>query len=322
MYRLDSPFYPPISAPRTSGFLALDDIHTMYWEECGNPDGTPLVIPHGGPGGAVKAYYRTLADPDFFRIILYDQRGCGQSTPAGELEQNTTRHLVEDLDTLRIHLGIEQWYVMGGSWSSTLSVAYAQSYPQNVSGMVITGVMLGREADDWWWWEGARFVYPEIWETLRDFLPEAEQKDIKTAYLKRILDPDPDVHGPAAIAMLGWEIQTLDVWPDLEWVADIHQSEDIVRSGRIFAHYAFNDFFLEKDQIIKRMDRIQHIPAKIINGRFDMCTPPRAAWDLHKAWGKSALEIVPCAGHRWNDPLLAAAVIRATDALKRAPLDE
>ena len=204
MDRLDTAFYPPIEPNRT-GMLALNDVHTMYWEQVGNSDGCPIIMLHGGPGGSVKPYYRQIIDPNFYRGILYDQRGCGLSEPFGTLEDNTTQHLVDDIERLREHLEIKHWIVLGGSWGSTLALAYAETYPKSVKALIITGVIMEREIDMYWWWEGTRFVYPEVWAKLRDFLPVEEQSDIRGNYRRRIMDPDPTVHEPAALALMIYE---------------------------------------------------------------------------------------------------------------------
>ncbi len=310
--RLDSAFYPPV-APVKSGRLQVDEIHALYWEESGARGGPPIVILHGGPGGGIRDYYRQLADPDHYRAILFEQRGCHRSTPVGELNNNTTSHLIEDMERLRKHLDIEKWLVLGGSWGSTLALAYAQAYPESCSGVIVTGVTLSRNIDAWWWWEGVRFVYPEVWTAFRDFLPPDERAALRENYVKRVLDPDPRIHAPAAVAMMCYEAQTLDVWPDENFIGSIAADRNTLTMARIFAHYDSNCFFLNEGQLVEDAPRLRGIPGFIINGRFDMCTPPHAAYDLHRAWPDAQLKIVPVAGHRWNDPLLGNAIIGATD---------
>ena len=310
--RLDSTFYPPVAATH-SGRLVVDEIHSLYWEEFGNKQGPPIVILHGGPGGGIRDYYRQLVDPGHYRGILFEQRGCRRSTPVGELELNTTSHLVEDMEKLRNHLQVGKWLVLGGSWGSTLALAYAEAYPRSCAGVVVTGVTLSRSIDAWWWWEGVRFVYPEVWAAFRDFLPPDERDALRENYVRRVLDNDPKVYEPAAIAMMCYEAQTLDVWPDESFVGSIAVDKHTLTMARIFAHYDRNHFFLKEGQLLEKASRLQGIPGFIINGRFDMCTPPHAAYDLHRVWGDAQLKVVPVAGHRWNDPLLGSAVVSATD---------
>jgi proline iminopeptidase len=310
MIRADSAYYPPLSPHRT-GHLAVDDIHSIYWEESGNPDGVPLVVLHGGPGGSIRWYHNRIADPGRFRIVAFDQRGCGKSTPFGSLVRNTTQHLVSDMDALREHLGIEKWIVLGGSWGSALGLAYAETHPGSCLGLIISGVIVERREDLWWWWHGARFIYPEVWETFRDALPPGERDDLRGNYVRRVLDPDPAVHGLAAAAWLRYEAQTLDVWPDRAFIDGIVVNEKTIGAARIFAHYDAHNFFLEEEELLHNAHRLAGIPGSVINGRFDMCTPPRAAYDVHKLWPGSEFIIVPGAGHRWQDELLANSVARA-----------
>jgi len=310
MIRADSAFYPP-SDPHASGHLAVDDVHAIYWEETGNPNGVPLVVLHGGPGGGIRWFHGRVADPQRFRIIVFDQRGSGKSTPFGAIEQNTTQHLVSDLEALRRHLGIETWIVLGGSWGSALALAYAEAHPLSCRALIVFGVIVERRADLWWWWEGARFVYPEVWETFRDALPPEERDNLRENYVRRVLDPDPSIHGPAAAAWARYEAQTLDVWPDRAFIDGIAVSNATIGAARIFAHYDRHNFFLAEEQLFHNAHRLAGIPGSIINGRFDMCTPPRAAFELHKLWPQAEFTIVPAAGHRWTDELIAHALVRA-----------
>jgi proline iminopeptidase len=310
--RADSAFYPPLAA-RRSGALRVDDLHAIYWEEYGNPDGIPLVVLHGGPGGGtaggIRWYHSRVADPRRFRIVAFDQRGCGKSTPFGSLERNTTRHLIADMEALRRHLQIEKWIVLGGSWGSALGLSYAQAHPAQCLGLVIFGVIVERQEDLWWWWNGTRFIYPEVWEDFRDALPPEERGDLRRNYVRRVLDPDPAIHGPAARSWLLYEAQTLDVWPDVGFLEGIAVTEATIGAARIFAHFDSHDFFLREGELLQNMERLSGIPGFIVNGRFDMCTPPRTAYDVHKAWPGSELEIVPAAGHRWTDALIARSLV-------------
>jgi proline iminopeptidase len=314
MIRADSAFYPPLT-PHRKGMLQVDGIHSIYWEESGSPHGIPLIVLHGGPGGGtaggIRWYHNRVADPARFRIIAFDQRGCGKSIPFGSLINNTTQHIVADIEALRKQLNVERWIVVGGSWGSALGMAYAETHPQSCLGLVIFGVIVERKDDLWWWWNGTRFVFPEVWETFRDALPPEERGDLRTNYVRRVLDPDPAVHGPAAAAWLLYEAQTLDVWPDRAFLESIMVTDANICAARIFAHFDSHDFFLEEDELLRNAGALAAIPGCIVNGRFDMCTPPRTAYDVHKAWPGSELMIVPGAGHRWTDELIARSLVQA-----------
>jgi len=313
--RLDFAFYPP-AKPFVDDFLKLDHLHSMHYEEVGNPTGIPIVILHGGPGGGINPYYRQMVDPAFYRGILFDQRGCGQSKPFGELKDNTTQHLVDDIERLRKHLRIKKWFVLGGSWSSALTLAYAQAYPASCLGLIVTGVTLYRAEDTHWWWEGSRYVFPDVWDRFQQFLPAEERDELKKNYIKRVLNPDPKIHGPAAISMMTYEAQLLDPLPNQEFIESLCMNKNTLAMGRIFALYEKHNAFLGTTQLLDNIDKIKNIPGFIIQGRFDMCCPPQAAYDLHKAWPKSQFFLIPMSGHRWNDPFLGAAIVRATDAFK------
>jgi proline iminopeptidase len=310
MDRRDTALFPPI-APYASGHLQVDDVHRIYWEESGNPDG----IPNGGPGGGIRPHHTRMFDPRRFRAIVFDQRGCGRSTPFACLERNTTQHLVEDLEAIRKDRAIERWIVVGSSWGSALGLTYAETHPESCLGVLVFSVIVERKEDLWWWWEGVRFVLPEVWEAFRNQLPEAEWGDLRGNYVRRVLDPDPAVHGPAALAWLRYEAQTLDVWPDDAFIASFTLNEKVIGAARVFAHYDKHDFFLRDSELIENAGRLAGVPGIVLNGRFDMCTPPRAAWEVHKAWPGSEFVIAPAAGHRWTDELLARDVVHAIQRL-------
>jgi len=312
MIRADSAFFPS-RPPRDTGLLAVDDLHAIYWEEHGNPHGIPVVVLHGGPGGGIRWFHARVPDPDRFRIFVFDQRGCGKSTPFACLEKNTTQHLVSDIEALRAHFGVDKWIVLGGSWGSALGLAYAEAHPASCLALIIFGVIVERREDLWWWWHGTRFIYPEVWETFRDALPPEERDDLRGNYVRRVLDPDPFVHGPAAEAWLRYEAQTLDVWPDRAFIDSFAANPATIGAARIFAHFDAHNFFLAEEELLHNAHRLQGIPGSVINGRFDMCTPPRTAYDLHKAWPDSKLVIVPGAGHRWTDELIAHSIRNALD---------
>ncbi|MEZ5220579.1 MAG: alpha/beta fold hydrolase [Ilumatobacteraceae bacterium] len=311
--RLDSPFHPWVE-PHTVHRLAVGDGHVLHVEETGPTDGAPVVVLHGGPGGAIKPSYRRLLDPRRHRGVLFDQRGCGRSTPLASLTANTTADLVADCETIRRHLGIEQWTVLGGSWGSTLALAYAERHPDRVAGLVVTGVYLARDIDRWWWWDGVRFVYPEAWACLRDHVEADERDDVRAAFLRRILDGDDAVATAAAVVLGSAEAMTLDVWPDESGPPSTGSTTGAdaawLASMRVFAHYERHDHFLADGQLLAGAHRLRGVPGRIVAGRFDACTPPRGAFELAEAWG-APLEVVPCAGHRWNDPLLGRALVAA-----------
>lgn len=316
--RLDSPFHPWVE-PHTSHRLAVGNPaagHVLHVEEIGPRDGAPVLVVHGGPGGAIKPSYRRLLDPTRHRGILFEQRGCGRSTPLASLTDNTTADLVADCEAIREHLGIERWTVLGGSWGSTLALAYAESHPERIHALVVTGVYLAREVDRWWWWEGVRFVYPEVWAMLRDHVDPDERDDVRGAFLRRILDTDgsaaaTETATAAAVLLGSAEALTLDVWPDeTEPPSTPEAHARWLASMQVFAHYERHDHFLVEDQLLAGAHRLHGIPRRIVAGRFDACTPPRGAHELAEAWG-APLEVVPSAGHRWNDPLLGRALVAA-----------
>jgi proline iminopeptidase len=310
--RLDSKLRLPL-APAHTGLLPVGDGHTVYFERCGADDGTPLLIVHGGPGGSINPYYRQLADPRRYGMVLFDQRGCGRSTPFGELASNTTQALVADMEHLRESLGIERWVVLGGSWGSALALAYAQAHPNRVRALIVTGVFLADQADMDWWWYGVRSLYPEVWQALSDFLPEAERSTLRESILRRVLNPDPAVHAPAVRAMLRYEVQVLDVLPTASRLAGLMDSPNLLAMGRLHAHYESNCYFLKPGQLLNDAHRLADVPGCIINGRFDGITPPRAAYELSRAWPRARLDIAPIAGHGWNDPILSMSITHALE---------
>lgn len=311
VFRTDTAFFPPVPRPRAEGMLAVTGGHVVHWEEAGPADGVPVLVLHGGPGGHIKPYYRRLLDPARHRGVFFDQRGCGRSTPFGSLECNTTADLIADIEALRVARGIARWIVVGGSWGSTLALAYAQAHPQRLLGLLVSGVFLADAADRHWWWEGGRAVFPEVFAARDSLLTEAERTDPRAAFLKRILDPDPAIHGPAATILGHAEAQTLDLHaPPPPDDPDAVDPRDIAAT-RIFAHFDQADYFLTPGQLLANAGRLALIPGEIVAGRSDMCTPPRAAWELAQAWPGSRLTIVPAAGHRWNDEALGRAVVAA-----------
>ena len=306
--------YPPIE-PTKSGMLKVDDRHSLYWEECGNPDGKPVVMLHGGPGGGCNAAMRRFHDPSKYRIVLFDQRGAGRSTPHADLVDNTTWDLVADIERIREMLGIEHWQVFGGSWGSTLALAYAEKHPERVTELVLRGIfMLRRWELEWFYQEGASRLFPDQFEPYREFIPEAERGDLMAAYHKRLTSDDEATRLEAARRWSIWEGGTsyLRVPDDY---ADSHGDAHFALAfARIENHYFVNKgFFDADDQLLRDVGRIADIPGVIVHGRYDVVCPVANAWDLHKAWPKAELVISPTAGHSAFEVENIDALIRATD---------
>jgi proline iminopeptidase len=303
--------YPPIE-PYASGRLAVDSGHVLYWETCGNPRGLPALFLHGGPGGGCNADNRRYFDPSRYRMVLFDQRGCGRSTPAGALAANTTAHLIDDIEALRQVLEIERWLLFGGSWGATLALAYAQHHPQRVSAMVLRGVFTARQSElDWLYRRGASHFFPEAWATFSAFIPEDERADLIRAYHARLTSGDAALERAATHAWCLWEdtIATLLTCPP-------SFNEDNLRSlARIETHYLLHHAFLEEGQLIAGAARLRGIPGVIVQGRYDMVTPPVSAWELQRAWPGSTLHIVTDAGHASSDAGILRELISAADAL-------
>ena len=311
-------FYPPIE-PYDSGLLDVGDGNRIHWEACGNPEGVPAVVLHGGPGGGVLPDQRRFFDPSRYRIVLFDQRNCGRSLPfAGDpavsLEHNTTPHLVADIERLREHLSIERWLVFGGSWGSTLALAYAQAHPDRVGAMVLRGIWLVRPSDEEWGLAptGAARLFPAEWAAFRDAIPPSEQDDLLAAYGRRVGDPDPAVHVPAARAWGAWELAANTLLP----VPPPELDDAVtVAFARIMHHYIANGGFLPPEGLLGGVDRVRHIPAVIVNGRYDVKTPLEQAWDLHRAWPEARFHVVEDAGHGGGEPGTRDRLIEATDEL-------
>ncbi len=306
--------YPEIE-PFNSGTLAVSPLHTLYYEESGNPKGKPVVFLHGGPGGGTNPKCRRFFDPVIYRIVLFDQRGCGKSTPHAELTDNTTWDLVADIERLRTHLSIARWQVFGGSWGSTLALAYAQTHPDKVTELVLRGIFLLRRKElEWFYQEGCNSLYADAWETYRDAIPEVERADMMSAYYRRLTSPDARTRVAAARAWSVWEGATSYLWQDRTHIASSGEDEFALAFARIECHYFVNGGFLEHDdQLLRNVDRIRHIPAVIVQGRYDVVCPMRSAWDLHRAWPEADLKIVQDAGHSAFEPGITDELIKATD---------
>ncbi|MBC7396461.1 MAG: prolyl aminopeptidase [Bdellovibrionales bacterium] len=306
--------YPEIE-PYRIGRLSVSNAHNLYFEECGNPEGKPVVFVHGGPGGGAGPQDRRFFDPAKYRIVLFDQRGAGKSEPAASLEENTTWHLIEDLEKLRNHLKINRWQVFGGSWGSTLALAYAVSYPAVVTELVLRGIFLIRKKEiDWYYQEGASAIYPDAWEAYRDHIPPAERGNFVEAYYKRLTSNDPEVRLAAAVPWTTWEMATSRIYTSPEALAALVTDDFALRFARIECHYFINEGFFEEDGwLLGQIDRIRHIPTVIVQGRYDVVCPARSAWDLHRAWPEAKLFITPDAGHASREPGNARALVSATD---------
>jgi len=296
------------------GFLPEQDGHEVYYEECGNPRGTPAVLLHGGPGGAISEVMRRFHDPNRYRIILFDQRGCGQSRPRASLENNTTWHLIEDMERLRTHLGVERWQVFGGSWGSTLALAYAQKHPDRVSALIVRGIFTLRRSElQWFYQSGASWLYPDAFEKFLAPIPLEERGDMIAAYYNRLTGDDPQKQLEAARAWSVWEGSTLALQVDRATVDKFSCSDYALAFARIECHYFQHGGFFDYDgQLLNEMDKIRHLPGVIVQGRYDMVTPAATAWQLSKLWPNAPLEIVSDAGHAMTEPGIIDRLVRAT----------
>ncbi|MFE4106535.1 prolyl aminopeptidase [Almyronema epifaneia] len=306
--------YPPIE-PFRQDKLVVSQRHSLYFEEVGNPQGKPVVFLHGGPGGGSQPLYRQFFDPQQWRIVLFDQRGCGRSTPHAELEENTTWHLVADIETLRSHLGIEQWVVFGGSWGSTLALAYSQTHPERCVGLILRGIFMLRPKElRWFYQSGASYLFPEAWERYLAPIPVAERGDLLSAYYQRLTSSNPAICQQAARAWAVWEASTSKLLPDAQLVERFDQPDFATAFARIECHYFVNHgFFTTDDQLLQNIDRIRHIPAVIVQGRYDVVCPMVSAWELHCAWPEAEFVVVADAGHAATEPGIVHALIEASD---------
>lgn len=305
----------PQREPFNEGKLKVSDLHTIHYEESGNPQGKPIVLLHGGPGGGCPPYYRQFFNPEKWRLIMFDQRGCGKSTPHAELRENTTWELVADIEKLREHLNIDKWVVFGGSWGSTLSLAYSQTHPERCKGLILRGIfMLRKKEIDWFYQEGASYIFPDAWEEYLKPIPPEERHDMLTAYYKRLTSDDMKVRLEAARAWSIWEASTSRLFLDKGLMQIFGESQFADAFARIESHYFINKgFFEHDDQLLRNVDRIRNIPAVIVQGRYDVVCPMISAWELHKAWQEAELIVVPDAGHSMSEPGITSALIGATD---------
>ena len=306
--------YPDFE-PYATGMLDVGDGHSLYWELSGNPEGKPAVFLHGGPGGGSSPKHRRQFNPGKYKILVFDQRGCGKSTPFASLEANTTWHLVEDIEKLRTEVAhVDQWLVFGGSWGSTLSLAYAETHPDRVTELVLRGIFLFHQNElDWLYRYGASELFPEGWDDFNGLVPVDERGDLVSAYRRRLTAEDPATQLAAAKAWSNWEGLTVTLLPDPEMLAEFTEDSRAIAIARIENHYLANKGWLEEGQLLAGAEKLRNIPGVIVQGRHDNCTPPSAAWKLKKAWPEVDLQIIPDGGHLYSEPGILDGLIRATD---------
>ncbi len=313
MPAIPTSLFPPI-LPTRQGMLEVDALHTIYWEEVGNPDGVPVVFLHGGPGAGLSPQHRRFFDPQHYRIILFDQRGAGKSTPLGEWRNNTTQLLVEDIERLRIKFDIDKWLVFGGSWGSTLALAYGEAHPERCLGFILRGIFLCTKPEIDWFLHGVQWFYPELYDEFIAPIPEAERGDLLMAYATRMLSGDPAVYWPAARAWSRFEGRRVFLLPQPDEPASDTLDLGV---GRLESHYMAHHGFFTDDQLIREVGRIAHLPVVIVQGRYDVICPPLSAYRLHQAWPGSVLRIVPDAGHGALEAGIARQLVAATEQFKR-----
>ncbi|MGB8840679.1 MAG: prolyl aminopeptidase [Aliidongia sp.] len=307
----------PSIEPYRSGLLAVDSGHNIYWEESGNPSGVPVLFLHGGPGSGATPMHRRFFDPYFYRIVIFDQRGAGRSTPAGSVENNTTAHLIGDIETLRQLLGIDAWLIFGGSWGSTLALAYGETHPERCRGFVLRGIFLCRPGEIDWFLYGIATLFPEVWRKFVEFLPVAERGDLLENYYRRLTDPDPAIHLPAAHAWSRYEGSCSTLLPSPDTVAVFGEDRLALGLARLEAHYMKHGIFMPENALLDGIDRVRGIPAFIIQGRYDAICPIVTADTLARAWPEAKYIIVPDAGHSAMEPGLRTQLLGAVERMKR-----
>ncbi len=312
--------YPEIE-PFNTGRLKVSPVHELYYEQVGNPNGKPALFLHGGPGGGLTNDYRRYFNPEIYRVILFDQRGSGKSTPHASIDENTTWDLVADIELLREHLHIDRWLVFGGSWGSTLSLAYAEKHPEKVTELVLRGIFLCRPGEiQWFYQEGTSWTFPDVWEEYLKVIPENERGDMISAYYRRLTGDDEKARIEAARAWSIWEGSTSKLFFDYESIQRFADPEFALAFARIECHYFMNNCFFETDNyLVENVDHIRHIPGVIVQGRYDVVCPARSAWDLHRAWPQAELHIIPDAGHSISEPGIIDALVAATDRFGGKP---
>ncbi len=309
--------YPEIE-PYNSDFLNVSDNHTLFYEESGNPNGIPVIFLHGGPGGGIEPLYRQFFNPEKYRIILFDQRGCGKSTPNAELKDNTTWHLIDDIEKIRLKLGVPQWLVFGGSWGSTLALSYAIKHPIKCLGLILRGVFLVRKKEiEWFYQNGAGKIYPEFWQDFIKPIPEKERHDLLTAYYRRLTGENKKIKTECARAWALWEARTSKLLINNHFLHNVEEDDFSLAFARIESHYFINNGFFESENwLLENASSINHLKCVIIHGRYDMVCPVENAWELHHAIKGSTLDIIPDAGHSMIEPGIQKALIEATDNFK------
>ena len=308
--------YPDIES-YSNGFLDLDGHHQMYWELSGNPKGLPVVFLHGGPGAGASPSHRRFFDPDYYKIIIFDQRGSGRSRPFADITDNTTQHLVSDMEFLRQHLEIDEWLVFGGSWGSSLALAYGIMHPDRVLGFILRGLFLCTRRELDWFLYGIKTVFPKEWQEFRDFLPYEEREEILNSYFNRLINPDVYIHGPAACAWTNFEASCSTLLPNIPRKLGVGSGQMFLALAKIEAHYFKNEFFLSDDYFYKNLNKIKKIPATVIQGRYDMVCPIVTAYELLNDWHEANLVIIPDAGHSAMEPSLRSGLVAATERFKQ-----
>ena len=312
---IDDFLYPKIE-PYATGNLPVSQLHTIFWERSGNPNGEPVIVIHGGPGGGSQPAYRQYFNPEKFDIIQFDQRGCGKSTPYAELNENNTQNSVSDIEALRNHFGIDSWHVFGGSWGSTLSLIYAQNHPSRARSLILRGIFMCRKSElHWFYQDGASHVFPDAFEPYSTHIPEPERNDLIAAYYRRLTSENISIRRAAAKEWTRWEMATSRMFPDPEYLEKAEDLDFAVAFARIECHYFINGIFVEDGHILNNCVKIMNIPTTIIQGRYDMVCPTKSAWELHKALQNSNLVIVPDAGHSMGEISIARELVKATDEI-------
>lgn len=306
--------YEPIE-PYDTGRLKVSPVHELYYEQVGNPNGKPAVFLHGGPGGGLVTDYRRYFNPEVYRVVLFDQRGSGKSTPHASLEENTTWDLVADIERLREHFGIERWQVFGGSWGSTLALAYAETHPDRVKELVLRGIFLCRPKEiKWFYQDGASWIFADVWEEFLKVIPEIERDDMVSAYYRRLTSDDEKVRDEAARAWSIWEGSTSKLLFDYHSIERFADPQFALAFARIECHYFTNNCFFPTDNyLVEHVEKIRQVPSVIVQGRYDVVCPMTSAWDLHRAWPEAQLRIIPDAGHSISEPGIIDALVDSTD---------
>lgn len=306
----------PAIEPYRTGMLEVDEIHQLYWEECGNPKGVPVVFLHGGPGSGSKPDHRRFYDPEFYRIIVFDQRGAGRSKPHAELKNNSPMHLVADMEKLREFLCIEKWLLFGGSWGSTLAILYGETHPDRCLGFVLRGIFLLRQSEIDWFLSGVRNFLPEVWERFSNYIPEPERKNLLQAYYTRLTNSDPAIHMPAAKMYSHTEGEMLSLLPNPKLVESFEENIVALSLARMEVSYFTHHKDILGNKLLENISRIDHLPAFIIQGRYDLCTPPVTAYELSKVWPKAELIMLPDAGHSASEPSISRELVKSVEKFK------